>query len=65
MRLQINSNGAWRNVLDYPEDRDAEVRKHAAFLASITGDKLRLLRDDGKPAASWTRETGWKEWGSR
>lgn len=62
MRLQINSNGAWRNVLDYPEDRDAEVRQHAAFLASITGDKL---RDDGKPAASWNKDSGWKEWISR
>jgi hypothetical protein len=53
MRLQINSNGAWRNVLDYPEDRDAEVRQHAAFLASVTSDKLRVLHD------------GWKEWISR
>jgi hypothetical protein len=62
MKLQINAAGAWRNVLDYPRDRDAEVRWHAAYLANIVGAKLRVLHDDGKPAASWTRETGWKEW---
>jgi hypothetical protein len=65
MRLQINSNGAWRNVLDYPSDRDAEVRKHAAYLAKIADATLRVLHDNGKPAAYWEKDSGWKEWRRR
>jgi chromosome condensin MukBEF ATPase and DNA-binding subunit MukB len=62
MKLQINSNGAWRNVLDYVQEYDVAVRVHAANLAALSGDKLRVLHDDGKPAAYWKRETGWEEW---
>jgi hypothetical protein len=62
MRLQINSAGAWRNVLDYDQVDDAAVREHAAALATLSGDKLRVLHEDGKPAARWSKTRGWEEW---
>lgn len=62
MRLQINTKGSWRDVLSYDETDDDRVRWHAAHLASIGGGKLRVLKDDGSPAAHWSQADGWQEW---
>jgi hypothetical protein len=62
MRLQINSAGSWKNVLDYAPEDDEVVREHASVLARISGVKLRVLHDDGCPAAYWNKYRGWEEW---
>jgi DNA-binding transcriptional regulator LsrR (DeoR family) len=55
MKLMANQAGAWRKVVEYPLDRDAEVRQHAAQLALAAGHCwLRILDPGDEVAATWS-----------
>lgn len=48
MKLQINTTGAWKNVLEFDNTRAAEVEDAAASLSRAAGGlKLAILDDDG------------------
>ena len=59
MRLQINTAGAWRNVVDYTSRHDNEVRFHAVGLARVLDAKLRVLDDQGRTLTWWSKDRGW------
>lgn len=59
--LQINTSGAWRNVMRYPRERDQEVRTHAALLAEIVGAKLRVIDAAHCVLWYWDRDRGWEK----
>ena len=61
MKIQINRNGSWGNMLEYDDVDDELVRAHAAQLAGIAHAKLRVLNDAGRRVASWTPWDGWVE----
>lgn len=44
MRLQIKDSGAWRNVVQFEQDRAAEVLKAGAFLLSAMAPTQTVLR---------------------
>ena len=50
MKLQINTSGAWRNVVEFDAARKAEVVRAARILGGILGDSASwsIVRDDGK-----------------
>lgn len=63
MKLQINQSGAWRNVIEYPIQRDAEVREHAVALVRLASlGTIRILDATGAVAASWDARQGWVEY---
>lgn len=59
MKLQINQNGAWRNCLSYPVERDAEIRYAAVRLARAADVKLRILNDKDQVITWWQVDKGW------
>lgn len=60
MKLQLNQSGAWRNVAEFPLDREADVRAAAVALALAAGHcSLRIVDPSGTVAASWTSREGW------
>lgn len=63
MKLQSNQNGAWRTMVEYPIDADAEVRAAAFQLALAAGHcTLRTDEPDGTVAATWSAREGWREY---
>lgn len=57
MKLQINTSGAWRNVVEFDADRGPEVEDAAASLArALRHMMFRVIDDDGK--ARWLTEHG-------
>lgn len=57
MKLQINTSGAWKHVLDFDAERRHEVEDAAASLARAAGGlNLRVVDDDG--TARWLNENG-------
>jgi hypothetical protein len=66
VKLQVNSTGAWRNVLDFDCCDSAHVLPAAEHL--FTGSKCTLrviIPGDTAPLMHWTPEGGWKEWAKR
>lgn len=65
-KLQVNTTGAWRNVLDFDEVNEYLVTHHAAELFSCCpGAKLRVMGDDASstaPLMTWSAERGWAKW---
>lgn len=65
VRLQINTAGAWRNVIDF-DAADHKVRDsvmaHSAQLAEIGKATLRIVTADGLQTAlcSWSRDKVWR-----
>lgn len=64
VKLQINTTGAWRNVIDfdaYKPRQSSAAMKHGAALAGIAGGTCRVVLADGTQAAlaHWTPEAGW------
>lgn len=66
LKLQINTTGAWRNVIDFERDDDiacAAVLTAAPLLAGAAelGAKLRICSADGLQTAHsrWAAGTGW------
>jgi len=63
MKLQINTTGAWRDVIRYDERDDSIVRQSAATVASLSDPKpakLRLLGESGEVTGYWDAFKGWK-----
>jgi hypothetical protein len=54
MKLQVNTAGAWKNVVDFPEQRREEV------LAALSELRLALREDD--PKWSVVDDKGRREW---
>ena len=69
VKLQINTSGAWRNVIDFDVDDGGEVCALAETLVarSLNPDRssLRVITPNAVPLMLWTPETGWRAWGSR
>lgn len=64
VQLQINTTGAWRNVIAFDADKarqSSAAMKHGAALAGIAGGTCRVVLADGTQAAlaHWTPEAGW------
>lgn len=62
--LQINTTGAWRNVIkfDAANDEDShKVMKHAPALAIVGSGTLRIVTDDGlqQGLTFWDIKRGW------
>lgn len=65
--LQINTSGAWRNVVAYDAgDADAcgVIEHHAPALAVVGRGKLRIVTNDGLqlPLRHWDIARGWCDW---
>ena len=67
LKLQINTTGAWRNVIDFERDDDlacAAVLTAAPLLAAAAelGAKLRICSADGlqKAHSHWQAGQGWR-----
>jgi hypothetical protein len=57
MKLQINTHGSWRNLIEFPVERAVEVEDAAASLSRAAGGlKLRVVDDDG--TTRWLNERG-------
>lgn len=58
MKLQINTSGAWRNVVDFPAERhDAVVRALPELARAIGDDNARWsILDDSDKTGSGKRE---------
>ena len=63
-KLQVNTTGAWRNVLDFDAKDEAEVLDSAAQLfARETKATLRIIiSGDTAPLMTWSCKDGWREW---
>jgi len=66
VKLQVNTTGAWRNVMDF-NVQDEDVLHLAASLFALDKDRERLrLRiiapGDTAPLMDWTHQRGWLEW---
>jgi hypothetical protein len=62
--LQINTAGAWRNVIrfDAVNDEDShKVMRHAPALAIVGSGTLRIVTDDGlqQCITAWDMKRGW------
>jgi len=66
--LQINTTGAWRNVVQFDAgDADAcgVIEHHAPGVAVVGRAKLRIVTADGLQTLlrHWSIEHGWRDWG--
>lgn len=64
VRLQINTAGGWRNVIDFDAADHlvgASVMEHSVELAKIGKATLRIVTADGLQTAlcAWTSAKGW------
>lgn len=67
VKLQVNTTGAWRDVMTFDCANDAEVMDLAArlFLQGDHSDRVRLriiMPGDTAPLIDWSKAQGWKEW---
>lgn len=64
-RLQINTTGAWRNVMEFDADDGELVMDNAPALFELArGAKLRIMGDasDTAPLVTWSVDKGWAKW---
>jgi hypothetical protein len=66
VKLQVNINSAWRDVVSFDAGKDvecAEVMGAADTLGRISKAKFRVVIKDilQTPLLHWTPEAGWKE----
>lgn len=66
IKLQVNTTGAWRNVLDFDAANEVQVLNLAAKLFRLDTGRLLSLRailpGDTAPLLIWKAETGWQAW---
>lgn len=70
LRLQINTTGAWRNVIDFASHQSRRIEQAAVDLFGhderVT---LRVVEADSNnrkpPLMHWSKATGWRVWGER
>jgi len=67
LKLQVNTSGAWRNVIDFPRQDDmacAQVLTAAPLLAAAAGSRttLRIVSTDALPVvfSHWEEGKGWR-----
>jgi hypothetical protein len=62
-KLQVNTSGAWRNVLDFDAKDEAAVLHSAADLFAYGGKAtLRIIMPgDTAPLMAWSLKDGWRE----
>lgn len=70
VKLQVNTSGAWRDVMMFNVERDAQVMDLAPrlFLLAQYGDRVKLrviIPGDTAPLVDWNLEQGWREWGEK
>ena len=65
VKLQVNTTGAWRNVLDFDcEDENAVLHAAEELFQWQKGAKLRcIIPGDTAPLMLWDFEAGWVDWG--
>jgi hypothetical protein len=68
VKLQVNTTGAWRNVLDFDVNDGGPVMSAAAGLFSLVPQATLRIIIPGEvaPLMYWAREKGWVEkkgWG--
>jgi hypothetical protein len=64
-KLQVNTTGAWRNVLDFDARNGDQIMAHAAHLFAWAGPKttLRIIApSDTAPLMTWSPDAGWRKW---
>jgi len=65
LRLQINTTGAWRNVIDFESFHSRKVEQGAEYL--FGHDERVTLRiivpGESPPVKHWSQKTGWRVWG--
>jgi hypothetical protein len=66
VKLQINTSGAWRNVVEFDgADHENAVlaMRHAPAIATLGNGTLRIVSADGSQTAlfSWTAKQGWRD----
>lgn len=69
VKLQINTAGAWRDVITFDVECEDEVLYHAPNLVgcSVHPDRVSMrviIPGDTAPLLHWTHENGWREWAS-
>lgn len=67
VKLQINTAGAWRNVIAFDasdEDASNKVLEASPVLAGVGQATLRIVIDDGlqEVLTHWTPDKGWQPW---
>lgn len=67
VKLQINTAGAWRDVITFDVENEDQVLHHAPNLVGCSPhfDKVTLrviIPGDTKPLLNWSHEHGWREW---
>lgn len=63
LRLQINTTGAWRNVIDFESFRSRRIEQSAVDLFGHDDRvTLRVIVPgvDQPPLAHWSKATGWR-----
>lgn len=50
MKLQLNTNGAWKHVVDFPAERREEILHATIVFARVLGSSIKwsIVHDDGK-----------------
>ncbi len=48
-KLQLNTTGAWKNVIDFDAENLPHIRPAAALLASVGKAKVQVIEADGQP----------------
>lgn len=64
VRLQVNTTGAWRNVMDFDLADEADVLHLAPqlFGSAVHAGSLRIIvPGETGWLASWTAENGWRD----
>lgn len=59
MKLQMNTNGAWRNVVEFEPARRSEIRRAAAYLSAVLDGKCKFCIEQADPDG---RSRGKREW---
>lgn len=67
VKLQINTAGAWRDVITFDVENEDQVLHHAPSLVgcSVAPDRVSLraiIPGDTAPLLIWTHAKGWREW---
>lgn len=67
VKLQVNSKGSWRDVMEFDAEYDSAVLDHADKLFAFDLNRTRLslrviIPGDTAPLMNWTHEGGWKAW---
>jgi len=70
LKLQVNTSGAWRNVLDFDANLEGDILTLAERLfsheANLTHGNLRVIvPGDTAPLMYWMPAHGWKRWKDR